>query len=267
MNLYKRDYSILTADEKSEWQFLKEKEVIEGSGKLKIIRSLFRQYPKAARHFESYFPNHYLDPVELSERERLTAQLNEFSEFLNSDNVSERKILNFINHDHRYFLIASILNYYHFGHHDAYLFPEFQIGNTYKADYLIVGLGSGGWEFIFIELEAPKGNITKQDGDTGDAFRKGLTQIENWDTWLDSNYLSLNETFTKYKKNGKTLPEDFTKMDKSRFHFVIIAGRRDDFNEKTYRIQRKKLKEGSIRLLHYDNIIDCAQKIIGAVTY
>ena len=39
------------------------------------------------------------------------------------------------------------------GNHGAYLFPEFQLGSSYKADYLLLGKSSGGFEFIFVELE------------------------------------------------------------------------------------------------------------------
>ena len=63
------------------------------------------------------------------------------------------------------------------GHHGAYLFPEFPLGTSYKADYLLIGNGSGGHEFIFIELENPKGNITLQNGELGNTFRKGILQV------------------------------------------------------------------------------------------
>ncbi len=195
MNLYERDFTILTADEELAWHDLREKEVVGNIGKFPVRRSLLRQYPKAARHFNSYFPNHYLDIVELSEKERLTTQLNGFSELLNCSEVNERKILEFINYNHGYFLVACILrNYYvHFGHHGAYLFPEFQI--------------------------------------------------------------------------GKSLPDEFTTMDKSRLHFAVVAGRRNDFKEKTYRIRRKKWNDEKVLILHYDNLIDSARNIIGSTTY
>lgn len=181
MNLYERDFSLLTADEYSAWQDIRKKEIVGSIGGMDISINLSSQYPKAARHFNSCFPNHYLDIVELSEKERLTAQLNEFSELINSEDVNERKILEFINFKCGYFLVASIIkNYYlRFGHHDAYLFPEFQLGNSYKVDYLLVGRGSGGWEFVFVELEAPTGNITRKDGGLGNAFQKGLKQVDD----------------------------------------------------------------------------------------
>lgn len=249
MNLYERDFSKLTFEEEALWLNLRESEVgqsvmIDGIGKVSISsRSLYYQYPKAARHFTSYFPNHYLDIVELSEEERLTTQHHEFVTLLNSGRVNEREILNFINSKHAYFLVASILKNYRFGHHDAYLFPEFQIGNSYKADYLLVGKGSGGWEFVFVELEAPNGKITRKTGDFGEAIQKGLTQIGNWNEWLEAYYSLLSETFRKHMKNGESLPDEFRIMDKSRLHFVVVAGRRDNFNAKTYRNQRKKLDD------------------------
>lgn len=267
MNLYERDYTILTEDEDRTWRDLKNKEVVGSIGRFTIKHSQHHQYSKAARHFDSYFPNHYLDIFELDEKERLSTQLHEFSTLLNSDGVKEREILYFINSKYAYFLIASILTNYRFGHHGAYLFPEFQIGNSYKADYLIVGKGSGGWEFVFVELEAPNGKITRQNGDLGEAFQKGLIQIGNWDAWLDAYYSSLSETFRKHMKKGNSLPDEFTIMDKSRLHFVVVAGRRDNFKEKTYRIQRKKLYDERVLILHYDNLVDYAQNVIGKRTY
>jgi hypothetical protein len=268
MNLYERDYTTLTFEEETTWRTLKKNEVVDSIGELPIVCSLYRQYPKAARHFESIFPNHYLDIVELANREHLSTQLLEFPALLETTIVNERAILNFINRKHAYFLVASILKKYYgrFGHHDAYLFPEFQIGNSYKADYLLVGLGSGGWEFVFLELEAPNGSITLNGGDLGNSFRKGLKQIEDWDTWLDGNYSSLKETFNKHKKKETILPEEFTTLDKSRLHFVVVAGRRKNFDENTNRIRRKKINEG-VLILHYDNLVDSARDIIGQATY
>jgi len=56
----------LTAGEKEEWETVKRKEMTEGEipG---FIRSLPWQYPKAARHYLTLFPNNYLDPQELSD--------------------------------------------------------------------------------------------------------------------------------------------------------------------------------------------------------
>ena len=172
--------------------------------------------------------------------------------------------LYFITAHRAHFLISSILKaYFPFGHHEAYLFPEFQLGNSFKVDHLLVGKNSGGWHFAFVELEAPRGKITLADGNLGDAFRKGIAQTKDWDAWLDARYPSMMETFEKAKRSDMVLPGEFLQMDRSRIHFVDVVGRRVDFSDKTYRICRKELQ----LLLYYDNIVDASREVIGEMTY
>lgn len=269
MNLYERDFTKLTAEEDAAWRAVKEQEHVGRVGKFSAQRNLFRKYPKAARHFVHLFPNHYLDIVELENKCQLIEQVQAFSNLLESEGVNERVILNHIKRTRAYFIVGAILKSFHyrFGHHEAYLFPEFQLGNTYQVDYLLVGRGSGGWEFVFVEFEAPSGQITTANGDLGASFRKGLSQVADWDGWLEARYVSLKETFDKHMRPGATLPDEFTSMDKSRLHFTVVAGRRVDFQDRTYRIRRKKLTNERCLLLHYDNLVDAAQNVIGKATY
>lgn len=269
MNLYERDYIKLTAEEEEAWRSVKEQEDVGKLGKLSAKKNLFRKYPKAARHFVHLFPNHYLDVVELENECQLQAQIQAFSNLIESEEVNERAILKHIKHTRAYFIVGAILTSFNFrfGHHEAYLFPEFQLGNSYQVDYLLVGKGSGGWEFVFVEFEAPSGQITMANGDLGASFRKGLAQVADWDAWLEAKYMSLKETFDKYTQPGATLPDEFTSMDKSRLHFTVIAGRRVDFQDRTYRIRRKKLTDERCLLLHYDNLVDAARNVIGKATY
>lgn len=271
MKLYERDYMQLTDDEYAEWQSLQEQEVvdkIDKIGTMEIRQSRFRDYPKAARHFRSLFPNNYLDIVELKDETRLNEQLDRFRQLLDSSQVNERKILNFINNDGVYFIIASLLkNYYSFGHHAAFLFPEFPLGTSYKVDYLLVGRSSGGWSFVFVELESPNENVTLANGDLGASFRKGLSQIADWDNWLDGHFSSLIETFDKCRSQDASLPHEFVTLEKPRIHYLVVAGRRNDFLERTYRTRRKKLRDNAELILHYDNVIDAAEDIIGRETY
>lgn len=264
-NLYERNYFTLTPDEKTEWELVKQKEIVGGTERFPIKKLSFLDYPKAVRHHLSLFPNNYLDIVELGDTERLKGLVEGIRQLLDSEKTKERDILSYLKQNEAYFMIGSLLKSYYntFGHHDAFVFPEFQLGNSFKADYLIVGKGSGGFEFVLVELEAPYGNIIISKGELGEAFRKGLNQIGDWDNWIDSSYTSLRETFDKYKKPDDTLPEEFTHLDKSRIHYVVIAGRRTDFNKKTYRISRKN----KALILHYDNLLDSSKNIIGKCTY
>lgn len=266
MNIYERDYTSLTDEEIKEWDSIKNQESTGRVGKVSNLRN----YPKAIRHYRSLFPNNYMDFAELqNEQQHLVELVNSFSSLLNDTSITERTILNFIREKKAYFLIASILHLYRFGHHDAFIFPEFQLGNSYQADFLIVGKRSGGYEFIFVELEHPYKNILLADGNLGNAFRKGLIQITDWKVWLEEYFSSLSETFEKYKNSRMQLEREFLKFDSSRYHYVVVAGRRTDFQinaEKTYRLQREHLKD-NIQLLHYDNILDCARIKIGQATY
>lgn len=267
MQLYERDYATLSVEEETQWRSLQQQEIVSKIGTLTVRKSLFRDYPKAVRHFINLFPNNYLDIVELKDETRLNGQLDQFRHLFNSKDVTERSILRFIHQHRAYFIVGSILRHFQFGHHEAHLFREFQLGNSFQVDFLLVGKGSGGWRFVFVELESPAGNITLKDGDLGSAFRKGISQVEDWGTWIESQYGSLRETFDKYRHRDLDLPREFVTLDKSRINYVVLAGRRTDFNDKTYRQCRKKQKENSVLILHYDNLIDAAQDVIGKRTY
>ena len=209
-----------------------------------------------------------MDTVDLKEEKHLNLLLADFRALLDTPDVNEQKMLNFLNGKHAYFIVASILgSYYSFGHHQAFLFREFPLGTSYRVDYFLAGKSSGGWSFVFVELESPNHNITLANGELGSSFRKGLNQVADWDSWLDANFSSLRETFGKCKNPKVSLPSEFVVLDKSRVHYVVVAGRRTDFQDKTYSTRRKKLRDSSELLLHYDNMVDAAQDIIRGKTY
>lgn len=135
------------------------------------------------------------------------------------------------------------------------------MSNSKRVDYLIVGENNGGYEFIFVELEAPYGNITLKNGELGETFRKGISQLNDWDSWLEANFHMLKETFNKSIAKGKSLPTEFLELDKSRIHYVVVAGRYTDFNERTFRIKRRK-KNQRILILNYDDLYKFSSKII-----
>ncbi|KIE44971.1 hypothetical protein U732_256 [Clostridium argentinense CDC 2741] len=229
---------------------------------------MYHQYLKAARHYISLFPNNLLDIVELEDEQNLRQKLIGFQGVLDSEDTSELDILRYIMDHQAYFIIGSILkSNYSFGHHDTFLFPEFMLGTSFKADYLVVGKSSGGYEFVFVEFENPTKNITISDGELGSTFRKGLKQVHDWERWLQSNFMNLKEVFNKYKNSNQSLPECFLTYDSTRIHYVVVAGRREDFNENTYRIKRRHRDTEKITILHYDNLCDSANSVIGKVTY
>lgn len=267
MNLYTRDFlQGLTNEEEKTYTSILEKEK-EG---LKIgRRNLYNQYPLAARNWLSLFPNNHLDIFELKTNPNIEKINSSFLSLLSSNDISERDILNYINKKSAFHIIGSILRgcQFRFGHHSAYLFPEFPLGTSYKADYLIIGQNSGGYEFVYVELENPKGNITLQDGELGNTFRKGIHQVRDWKRWLQENYITQSEYFEKCRNPKEILPKEFLKYDATRIHYVVVAGMRKDFTQKTYQIAREHKDNEKINLLHYENLYDFACQILNEPTY
>lgn len=171
--------------------------------------------------------------------------------------ANEQQLLNFIKKNNAYFLIVTCLRFeFSTGNHDAYIFREFALPPNYVADYLIIGKNSGGYDFIFVELESVSDSITTKTGEFGTTIRKGIKQIEEWDAWIDANFSHLKIIFNQSKNPTENLDEEFYSLDKSRIHYAVIAGRRTDYLEKTYRLRRKTRKSQGIAVLHYDNLID-----------
>lgn len=266
MDLFDRDFSTLTVEEETEWRELQQLEVVNTFGRFSVIQSRFHQYPRAVRHYLSLFPNQYLDIVELKDEAPLRATLAEFRTLLGSPDVSERAILNFIRTKKAYFIVGGLLKaYFHFGRHDAHLFPEFPLGNSFTVDYLLAGKSSDGWHLVFVEFEAPDGQSTLASGEIAGAFRRGLSQLADWNAWLEAHYGSLAEFFDRCRNPIEPLPQEFRLLDKSRIHYVVVAGRRKNFNEKAYRTRRRK--QPLELILHYDNVADAAEAVIGRDTY
>jgi hypothetical protein len=268
--LYERDYNILTTEEKADIvKAESHKEKTYSKINSWTTENFFKYHdilPEAAEFYNSLFPNNLLHPTSLNEKEVNKDIEQRFIKLINS-NISERDVLNFINDNKFYNIIGSIFQWFLFGHHKAFLFKEFEFPSTYKADYLLIGRNSGGYHFVFVELENPYGQITLKDGELGTTFRKGIKQVNDWDSWIESNFSSLRLIFDKYKSPRRELSKEFYSLDKSRLNYVVIAGRRKDFNDKTYEIKRKFKKNNNINLMHYDNLIDAYKDLIREKNY
>ena len=265
MKLYDRDYFTITKTEKKQWDKVKQEEKIDIPEKrIHFSKSLYYKYPRAVKHYLSIFPNNHIDVFDLNDYNvKYKKLLDKFTSLIKNKNITERDVQKYIKDNKAYFIICSILrNNYNFGHHDLYLFPEFELPPDYKTDYLIAGSSTGGFEFVFVELENIYNNITIKDGSFGETIRKGIGQVEDWDAWLEANYSNLINLFEKASNKKDRIPREFRNFDKSRIHYSLIAGRRDDYNEKTYRLRRKYKIERDILILHYDNLVDNSKLVL-----
>lgn len=267
MKLYERDYikNIPTKQELQAYEdILRSERELVGDRRFGKINHR-RLYPTAVRHCESLFPNNHIELFDFQNTGNMKLLNEEFCGLIHNPNTNERDILHFINHKPAYHIIASVFKYYSFGHHDAYVFPEFALGK-YIADYLLIGKSSGGYEFVFVELEHPNGRTTLKSGHEGEAFRKGTYQIYDWKTEIEANFSESFATIIKFS-NKTSLPEEFSKYDSSRFHYAVVAGLREDYNEATYRDRRIKAAQQNILTLHYDNLYDKACELETAQSF
>lgn len=267
--LYNRDFTKLT---KEEIEAIDKAESIlnrEGDHFLVNAKTMSMYHdllPDVAYYNRSIFPNNYLYTGNLEKKIALKSTLEEFKKLLDS-NITERDILNYINRNQHYYIIGGLFQAYDFGHHEAFLFKEFELTSTFVADYLLVGKNSGGYNFIFIELENPYSNITLKNGELGNTFRKGIKQAEDWNSWIESNFNALRLIFDKFKKQNINLPKEFTQLDKSRINYAVVAGRRSDFIDKTYEIKRRMRNANNITIFHYDNLVDYFKELIRIGNY
>ena len=266
--LYKRDYTLLTDEERRGWdraeKMIRSKTEFSASDMVAYGNTM----PSAGWYYMQLFPNNYLFPDELKDRERLCGAKEGLLRILDDPQAGEREILNFVRDNEYYFLVGSLFLRFDFGHHEAFLFREFPLGTEHVADYLLVGKNSGGYEFVFVEFESPRGAITTRTGDFGDAIRKGISQAKDWSRWLDANFPTLHTRFERaVGRHRPDLPKEFYKSDRSRRHYVVVAGRRADYNEKTYALRRELAKENGILLLHYDNLLDSLDELAGRRNY
>ena len=255
--LYRRDYTVLSSDEEK-----KKKEYLKQTSEVDILNiKPMEYYPLAVRHNISLFPNNYIELRGIKEQTDISELNANFLQIITKDGCLERDVLNFINHTPAYHIVAGILkDRFPFGHHELYLFKEMWLGNEYRTDYVLIGKGSGGYEFILIEFEKPEGRITIKEGHLGEAFRKGLFQAEDWKAWMDANFNTFCSDLSTVKGNCD-FPTELKKYDSTRFHYVVIAGRRADFSEITYRTVRERRQKLDIHLLHHDNLYDSAVKL------
>ncbi|WP_312175323.1 Shedu anti-phage system protein SduA domain-containing protein [Chryseobacterium sp.] len=255
--LYKQDFRKLNDSDRKKSDLADknlEEDKLKNYGALSVSGlTSYWNVPRSIIHNRQIFPNNYLNIDDLKNPENIN-RIESFS-IIVKENKSEREILNYINNTESYFIIGSIFQNFQFGHHEAFLFKEFPLFPSHVTDYLLIGKNSHGYHFVFVELENVFGNITVNSGDFGTTIRKGLKQIQDWDFWLESNFNTLKIYFEKHLGN-KLLPKEFINFDKTRINYVIIAGKRTDFNDKTYRLKRKLHQSENILLLHYDNLIE-----------
>lgn len=148
----------------------------------------------------------------------------EFYQLITSSDTTERAILNWIASNRAWnYLFGLLRHYYRTGHHDDnYIFPEFKIGSAYVADYLLIGNSSDGYQFVFVELEAPNGRITKEKGTRfGEVINKGIEQVRDWQMYIAANWNVIVAELEKHSFSNTKLPRQLYKYCPYQIYYTL----------------------------------------------
>jgi hypothetical protein len=65
--------------------------------------------------------------------------------------------------------------------------PEFPFGTDYRADFVVMGPFSGGFDIQFIEMEPPNVPLFTGAGKPAARFAGALAQVRDWKIYVDKN--------------------------------------------------------------------------------
>jgi len=263
-----RDFIKLSEEEKIKFNEYQDRYNIRNVNGQKMLPKPWTQkdnYPNFVYKHDSLFPNHNISSQDIKEDEDWFLQrIDGFKNLINNKSPTERDLLSYIRDNKASFIITSLLEYTDFGHHERFVFPEFELSNNYKVDFLILGRSSGGFSFLLVELESPYGLVTTTKGDHATVINKGIKQVKDWKRWIPKNFSSFQQTLRKFKgPTNEDFPREFYELELDRFNYMVIAGRRDHYKPQTYQQNREVSGNGErIRVLHYDNLIESTYKLI-----
>ena len=153
--------------------------------------------------------------------------------------------------------------------HDRYVFREFPLGNSYKADFVVLNSYSGVWEVFFIELEPVDSRFFTNAGIPADRLRGAVKQVDDWRRYFEENKAQVRADFVRWAKqrdllgyssgddpsnySGNRLADPASYLDAK---FKIIVGRRNALNPEEARWKAEFRNRHSVEVISYDRISD-----------
>ena len=81
--------------------------------------------------------------------------------------------------------------------------PEFELGNDFRADFLILSAHSLAWHAIFVELETSMHKLYLRDGRLSERLGVAYKQITDWRAWYVAHQQYVRESFAKLLRKAK----------------------------------------------------------------
>lgn len=183
---------------------------------------------------------------------------NEAELFLAELNKAEKEtdIQRYIKNNQKWFIPASIFEDFDFGHHEAYLVPEQAIGTEYRADYMLVGRNSIGHHIVLVEFEGVNVDYCKKtSNEETEAVRKGITQLRDWQRWMQFHrdyFMESSELLSKIKTN----------VPPWGIWYYLVVSRRERMNDISNQLRGEKARETpGVKIVSYDRLVDNVKKL------
>ena len=237
MKLQDRDYSIyLNEEEKRAYEAEAAYAALKGP---KSTRGFprFSHPDKDIREFiwhkRSLFPNNYLHLAEYKNEFDFEIEAEKFNDIIyNCKN--ELEIQQYIKQNKKWFIPGSIFVDYNFGHHDAYLFPEQELGNEFEkanTEYLL-----------------------QTRNTESESVRKGLTQIQDWKRWMDKN--------RDYFLRNVGLLQQGIDILVYRIYYYLVVSRRDFMTPIALEVRSQSMYEmKNTKIVTFDRLVDNIRKL------
>lgn len=162
---------------------------------------------------------------------------------------NENDIQSYIKQNEKWFIPASIFKCYDFGHHDAYLFPEQKLGSDYVVDYMLLGKNSCCWNIVFVEFEnANIEYIQKRRNEVTDKVRAGLTQINDWERWIEKNRDYFFRSMNFDKNNISIQPPNI--------FYCLVVSRRSRMTDRANELRQQEMSRHNLNIITFDRLVD-----------
>ncbi|MSU02141.1 Shedu anti-phage system protein SduA domain-containing protein [Tissierella pigra] len=257
MRLQERDYEVILTEE--EYEAYESELAYELRKGIKNNRNFPRyshpdkEIRKFIWHKSSLFPNNFLYLGEYKDLD-FGLESNKFHNIIYTAE-NELDIQKYIKQNKKWFIPGSIFLDYNFGHHDAYLFPEQQLGNKYAVDYMLLGKNSDGYSIVLVEFEKANTEYLITTANTeSESVRKGLTQIQDWKRWIDSN--------RDYFLRNIGLLQQGIDIPVYRIYYYLVVSRREFMNQTALDVRSQSMYEKiNTKIVTFDRLVDNIKKL------
>jgi antiviral defense system Shedu protein SduA len=191
-----------------------------------------------------------MKPPSEEERKAKAKLVKKYFKLLNAPGATEMSIKPFLDANPSFIPTPWMLNHQlHFG----LILPQLEISAALRTDYVYLTKSSTSWWCVLVEFESPSGRLFKNGigVTTHSDLNRGLNQIDEWRDYLKKH----KEAFLS-QLDPIRLPLNKNPVD---FRYVLVMGRRSEFEASTRKIERYSdyetgARHPDMRVLTYDAV-------------